>query len=193
MGILYHCAPVGTGMGWMPVHQRLKEEWGIDFCSSENDKDTMVEALGDGFAAVSFIPVPIPNGEAEDYASANYMWPEATDVVKSHKAQILIAITGNDSDMIGKAKDDDQAHRYMSETEKTPLPYMPMELYINRTSIILLPEVFMKINCLFSTGYGSEYTNPTRFPVSILMVLENSGKKKSKYMPMQILMTYEIS
>ena len=82
----------------------LKEEWGIDFCSSENDKDTMVEALGDGFAAVSFIPVPIPNGEAEDYSSANYMWPEATDVVKSHKAQILIAITGNDSDMIGKAK-----------------------------------------------------------------------------------------
>lgn len=70
----------------------LKDEWDINFAIEEDgdSTDTLVEKFGDGFIAVSFIPAPVPNGEAEEYAGANYMWPEAESVTKSHKAQILI-------------------------------------------------------------------------------------------------------
>ncbi len=81
----------------------LKEEWDIDFPPQENS-DTLVEELGDGFIAISLMPMPIPDGEAEHYARANYMWPEAESVTKSHKAHILVAVTGNDDDLIEKAK-----------------------------------------------------------------------------------------
>lgn len=85
----------------------LKDEWDLDFATEEEDAgstDTLVEKFGDGFLAVALIPAPIPNGEAEDYAGANYMWSEAESVTKSHKAHILIAATGSDNDLIEKAK-----------------------------------------------------------------------------------------
>ena len=80
----------------------LKDEWDLDFATEEDagSTDTLVETFGDGFLAVSFIPAPIPNGEAEDYARANYMWPEAESVTKSHKAQILVAVTGSNNTSI---------------------------------------------------------------------------------------------
>lgn len=82
----------------------LRTDWNIDLGSPGNDKNTLVEKFGDGFVAVSFMPAPVPDGEAEHYAAANYMWPEAVDVAKSHKAQILVAITGNDGDIMENAK-----------------------------------------------------------------------------------------
>ncbi len=84
----------------------LKDEWDINFAIEEDgdSTDTLVEKFGDGFIAVSFIPAPVPNGEAEEYAGANYMWPEAESVTKSHKAQILIAATGSDDNLIERAK-----------------------------------------------------------------------------------------
>lgn len=81
----------------------LKEEWDIDFTEEENS-DTMVAKFGDGFIAVSFIAAPVPGGEADEYAKANYMWPEAESVAKAHKAQILVAVTGLDDNLIEKAK-----------------------------------------------------------------------------------------
>ena len=82
----------------------LKDDWGIDLSSPENDKDTLVTNFGDGFIAIAFMPAPIPDGEAEFYAKANYMWHEAEAVTKSHKAHILIAVTGNGDNLIDKAK-----------------------------------------------------------------------------------------
>lgn len=81
----------------------LKEEWNIDFPAKES-KDTLVEKFGDGFITVGLIPAPIPDGEAERYAEANYLWPEAESVVKSHKAHIMIAVTQNDNNLLEKAK-----------------------------------------------------------------------------------------
>lgn len=81
----------------------LKDEWNIDFPTQEND-DTLVEEFGNGFIALSLMPVPIPDGEAERYARANYLWKEAESVVKSHQAHIIVAVTGNDNNLIDKAK-----------------------------------------------------------------------------------------
>lgn len=81
----------------------LKDEWSLDFAIDE-DTDTLVEKFGDGFIAVSLMPAPIPDGEADDYAKANYMWPEAESVTKSHKAHLLIAVTGAENNLIDTAK-----------------------------------------------------------------------------------------
>lgn len=53
---------------------------------------TRVFSCGDCLAAVSLMPAPIPDGEAEYFAKANYMWPEAEAVTKTHKAHLLVAV-----------------------------------------------------------------------------------------------------
>lgn len=78
----------------------LLEDWEIDISAeeaSENDnyKDIILAEIGSMRLAVSFISGPVPNGEAEHYAAANYMWKDAVDVVKKHTAQIMLVILGN--------------------------------------------------------------------------------------------------
>ncbi len=84
--------------------RHLKKEWNIEFSPSEKNSETLVEKFGDGFITVSFIPTPIPGDEAENYAKANYLWPDAEKQVKSHKAYILVAVTGNKDNILEKAK-----------------------------------------------------------------------------------------
>ena len=46
--------------------------------------------------AVSFMPAPIPNGEAEEAAAKNFMWPNGAEQVKGHAAHLLIAVIGKE-------------------------------------------------------------------------------------------------
>ena len=79
--------------------QYLKEDWGIEPDPKEkseeerNENDEMrVFEVNGMLVAVSFMPAPVPNGEAEYFAAANYRWPEAVEGTKRHKAQIIVAI-----------------------------------------------------------------------------------------------------
>ena len=40
---------------------------------------------------------PVPDGEAEANAANNYMWPEAVETVKTHKAHLMVAVMGTDA------------------------------------------------------------------------------------------------
>ena len=46
-------------------------------------------------AAVSLMPAPVPDGEAELNAKNNYLWPEAETAAKAHKAHIMAAVLGD--------------------------------------------------------------------------------------------------
>lgn len=78
----------------------LMEDWGIDISSEEESedekyKDVILAKLESMSLAVSFIPAPVPNGEAEHYAAANYLWREAVEVAQKHTAQIMLAVLGD--------------------------------------------------------------------------------------------------
>ena len=77
----------------------LKETWGI-----ENDlpEENAADERDDGFVisyrgamlALSLMPGPIPGDEAENAAALNFLWPVGKDIVKQHKAHILIIQIG---------------------------------------------------------------------------------------------------
>jgi len=88
----------------------LESEWGIKISVSEinsNDekyKDIFLFKEKNMQIAVSLIPAPIPEEEVVHYARANYMWKDAVDVVKTHKAHIVVAILDDGTDLCQKGK-----------------------------------------------------------------------------------------
>ena len=79
----------------------LKETWGIEDESPEekaaDDRDdAFVISYQGAMLAVSLMPGPIPGDEAENAAAMNFMWPDGKDIVKQHKAHILVAQIGKD-------------------------------------------------------------------------------------------------
>lgn len=88
----------------------LKADWGIEAIEdddAEDDEphdDMLVFSVGDTMIAVSMMPMPVPDGEAEQNAVNNYMWPEAVDAAKAHKAQLIVAVLGKDADLIERGK-----------------------------------------------------------------------------------------
>ena len=84
----------------------MKEKWDITVEEDEEDRrdDTAVFEVDDMIAAVSLMPAPIPDGEAEINAENNYMWPEAVEAAKAHKAHIMVAVMGKEEDVLEKGK-----------------------------------------------------------------------------------------
>lgn len=104
---------------WSPdkLAADMKADWGID-CIEEEDGETSgedVSANDEGNTAyddedaphiysinglrlvVAMMDAPVPEGEAEANAANNYMWPEAVETVKTHKAHLMVAIMGKDA------------------------------------------------------------------------------------------------
>lgn len=75
----------------------LKTEWGLEAEDEGTEDDPLVFPIGNMTAAVSLMPAPIPDGEAELNAQNNYMWPDAVAITKSHQAHILVAVLGEES------------------------------------------------------------------------------------------------
>lgn len=76
----------------------LKERWQIEDEPEGEDKgeedleerdDSIVLNYHGTILAVSLMPGPIPNGEAEANAEKNYMWSEAVTTTKHHQAHLL--------------------------------------------------------------------------------------------------------
>ena len=82
----------------------LKETWGIEDEEPEEDDENDEDERDDAFVisyqgamlAISLMPGPIPDGEAEYAAAKNFMWKDGKDTVKQHKAHILVAQLGRD-------------------------------------------------------------------------------------------------
>ena len=85
----------------------LEEMWGIVAEEDDDDSndDVLVFEVDGRVAAISLMKGPIPDGEAEANAENNYMWPEAVDVAREHRAHLLVFVgERDDDDLIERGK-----------------------------------------------------------------------------------------
>jgi len=68
------------------------------------DDDSLVLSIGNLAASILLFPVPIPNQEADIHAARNYLWPGAAESAKTHKAHVLIIVSGQDSSLIEQGR-----------------------------------------------------------------------------------------
>ena len=81
----------------------LKADWEIELSKEDTeDEDTIVTDLDKCRIVISKFPAPVPNEEAEINAENNWMWEEAVEVTKTHKAHIVVAILGDEEDVIAR-------------------------------------------------------------------------------------------
>jgi len=89
----------------------LREEWGIvdeepdeGDEDVENSDDAVVIRVGGMMLIVTLFHGHIPDNEAEINAENNYMWPEAVEVAKAHKAHIMVAVLGEEEKLLERGK-----------------------------------------------------------------------------------------
>ena len=89
----------------------LREEWGIaDEEPDEGDEedansdDAVVMRVGNMMLIVTLFHGHIPDNEAEINAENNYMWPEAVEAAKAHKAHIMVAVLGEEENLLERGK-----------------------------------------------------------------------------------------
>ena len=89
----------------------LREEWGIvdeepdeGDEDDENSDDAVVMRVGNMMLIVTLFHGHIPDNEAEINAENNYMWPEAVEVAKAHKAHIMVAVLGEEEKLLERGK-----------------------------------------------------------------------------------------
>ena len=89
----------------------LREEWGIvdeepdeGDEDDENSDDAVVMRVGGMMLIVTLFHGHIPDNEAEINAENNYMWPEAVEVAKAHKAHIMVAVLGEEEKLLERGK-----------------------------------------------------------------------------------------
>lgn len=77
----------------------LLADWGIATPADApaQDGQSLTWEEGGRLLAVSLMPAPVPNGEAEQNAANNYRWPEAAQVTGSHTAHLLVAVLGRET------------------------------------------------------------------------------------------------
>ncbi|MBQ4530836.1 MAG: DUF4261 domain-containing protein [Lachnospiraceae bacterium] len=68
----------------------LKTKWDIEVGDYELEDGSLVFECDDNLLSVALMEAPIPDGEAEYFAEANYMWPEAVETTKKHQAHLVV-------------------------------------------------------------------------------------------------------
>lgn len=71
--------------------------FGREFSAEVSDSAIVTVTHGDetiGFLA--HVPVPIPNGEAEDNAERNFLWPNGKEEAAEHRSHVIVTNVGTD-------------------------------------------------------------------------------------------------
>ncbi len=89
----------------------LQEEWGIvdeepdeGGEDNENSGDIVVMRVGGMMLIVTLFHGHIPDNEAEMNAENNYMWPEAIEAAKAHRAHIMVAVLGEEEKLLERGR-----------------------------------------------------------------------------------------
>ena len=81
-----------------------KADWNIEIPYDGNE-EALVAVMGDVTLCSSHLCLHlVPNQEAEHYAGANYMWKDAVEVTKSHKAHLMVSVLGKDANLLERGK-----------------------------------------------------------------------------------------
>ena len=135
----------------------FKEDWGIVLTDDDDNGDVLVGMFSGMTLAIAIMPGPVPNGEAEHYAQGNYLWKDATEVARQHEAHILVSVTGDQSNLLERAKLFTRAtssclkQSYATAVYTDGMVFQP-EFYG------IWPHSCKKMNCPSWTGYGSAST-----------------------------------
>lgn len=81
----------------------LLADWDIPCGDAAGDTDSLVFQAGSAMVAVSLMAYPVPDGEAEKNAANNYLWPQAVEVTRTHKAHILVAVLDREASPVDTA------------------------------------------------------------------------------------------
>lgn len=85
----------------------LRKEWGIVDEAHEDEEDSsdaVVIRVGSMMLIATLFSGHIPDNEAEINAENNYMWPEAVEIAKAHKAHIMVAVLGEEAKLLERGK-----------------------------------------------------------------------------------------
>ena len=89
----------------------LQEEWGImdeepdeGDEDNENSGDIVMMRVGGMMLIVTLFHGHIPDNEAEMNAENNYMWPEAVEAAKAHRAHIMVAVLGEEEKLLERGR-----------------------------------------------------------------------------------------
>ena len=80
----------------------LKADWGIEIPKEDTEDEDTIVNFDKCRIVISKFPAPVPNEEAEINAENNWMWEEAVEITKTHKAHIVVAILGDEEDLISR-------------------------------------------------------------------------------------------
>ena len=77
----------------------LQDDWGIADETPEEERaeeksDIYVFSYKGAMCALSVMPGPVPNGEAEYHAQNNYRWKDAVETTQKHTAQLMVSVLG---------------------------------------------------------------------------------------------------
>ena len=80
----------------------LQADWGIELPKEDTEDEDTIVNFDKCRIVISKFPAPVPNKEAEINAENNWMWEEAVEITKTHKAHIVVAILGDEEDLISR-------------------------------------------------------------------------------------------
>ena len=80
----------------------LQADWGIELPKEDTEDEDTIVNFDKCRIVISKFPAPVPNEEAEINAENNWMWEEAVEITKTHKAHIVVAILGDEEDLISR-------------------------------------------------------------------------------------------
>lgn len=81
-----------ANLDWPRFRKALTDEWHLDVSNDEVKDGSVVLRIGEMLVALSLMPSPVPDNEAENNAKNSVVWKDAEPEVAKHKAHCVIAI-----------------------------------------------------------------------------------------------------
>ena len=169
------------------------DEWGI-ILSDEASKDNKTKAYSvsefgeKAILALSLVEAPVPNGEAEQNAQYNYMWKDAVQVAKTHKAHLIVSVVGAQNPNVGGilfsmalaavCKDDNALGVYYNKVVVQPEYIFAGTEFLNKDQFPILSLVWFGL-CQSEKGvsaYTTGLTNLGKDEIEIVDVSKNPNE-----------------
>ena len=171
--------------------ERLRKNWDIvpeDDIDTDGEK-TFVFPYKKMMISVSFIPAPVPDGEAETNAKYNYLWKEAAEQTAKHTAQIIVAVTAGDGDIRENARtyvklcdsciDDNTVGVYANGVVYQPEFYAEMAQVIKHGELPVFDLVWLGLTNIGNgrvNGYTMGLENFGKYEIEVLECTDTPSK-----------------
>jgi hypothetical protein len=109
------------------------------FTNFELSDGTATFAVREQTCAVALLPAPIPWSDLEGPCATNWMWPEATEKMRDHRAQLLVTLFGSPLGRVDGAVTLTKVVAAMVEAHETA------GVYWGDGTLVIKPDVFVEL------------------------------------------------